>query len=156
MKPEQKRGLLAFGVVFIVCLMAVCFSTSIQGDEKRIEIRPEITLPAYRTDAGRAIDAYERMMIRFMSLTEKNLTGMNTDVKGIAKKLVLIDDKLTELSTRMARVEKALGIEQPAKGFEKPSKAETSNNTDKAGSERRNRTVTEPRASTLPGVKAHR
>ena len=156
MKTKEDKTLLAVGVVLIICLIAVCFSTSIHGGEKRFEIRPEITLPEYRTDTARAIDAYERVMDRFINLTEKNLTGINTDVKGIAKNLVLIDYRLTELSTRMAGIEKALGIVQPEKRVEKSSKAETSNNTNKAGLEGRNRTVTESRAFASPGVRAHR
>ena len=47
-----------------------------------------------------------------MGLTERNLTGIGTGLKGVVKKLDSIDAKLTELSTRMARIERALGIEQ--------------------------------------------
>jgi hypothetical protein len=92
-------------------------------------------LPEHRTDTARAIDAYERVMDRFINLTEKNLTGINTDVKSIAKKLDLIDCKLTDLSTRMARIEKALGIEQTEKRVEKTPEAKTPNvtNTNKPG-----------------------
>lgn len=128
---SKNKGLLAFSVVLIVCLILIGFSSSIQGGEKSYKIRPEITLPEYRTDTARAIDAYERVMDRFMSLTEKNLTGINTDVKDIAKNMVSIDYRLTELSTRMARIEKALGIAQPEKRAEKSSKAETPTNTNK-------------------------
>lgn len=109
MKTKQHKSLLAVGVVLLVCLLAVFFSTSIQGNEKIYELRPQITLPEYRTDAARAIDAYERLMERYMSLTQRNLTSINTDVKDIAKRLISIDYKLTELSARMARIEKALG-----------------------------------------------
>ncbi len=59
MKTKQHKGILAVGVVVLVCLLAVFFSTSIQGKEKKYELRPQITLPEYRTDAARAIDAYE-------------------------------------------------------------------------------------------------
>ena len=108
---NKSKKMLVVGVVLIVCVIVIGFSSSIQGGN--YEIKPEITLPKYRTDTGRAIDAYERMMERFMDLTERNLTGINTDVKDVAKKLDLINHSLTKLSTRMARIEKALGIEQP-------------------------------------------
>jgi len=88
----------------------VWLSTSIQGGEKTYEVRPQITLPEYRTDTARAIDAYERLMDRYMGLTERNLTGIGTGLKGVVKKLDSIDAKLAELSTRMARIEKALAI----------------------------------------------
>ena len=123
MKTKENKNLLVVGAVLIVCLILIVFSSSIQGGSYKV--KPEITLPEYRTDTARAIDAYERIMDRFINLTEKNLTGINTDVKSIAKKLVLIDCKLTELSTAMARIEKALGIKQPEKPLEKASRDES-------------------------------
>ena len=60
-----------------------------------------------------------------MSLTDNNLSGINTNVEGIGKSLVLIDSKLTELSTRMARIEKALGIKQTKKRVGKTPKSKT-------------------------------
>jgi hypothetical protein len=125
MKIKENKNLLVIGAVLIVSLIVIGFSSSIQGSEKSYKIKPEITLPEYRTDTARAIDAYERVMNRFISLTEKNLTGINTDVKDIAKKLVLIDCKLTDISIRMARIEKALSIEQAEKRAEKTSKDES-------------------------------
>ena len=138
MKTKENKNLLVVGAVLIVCLIVIGFSSSIQGSES-YEIKPEITLPEYRTDTARAIDAYERVMDRFMSLTEKNLTSINTDVKDISKKLILIDSKLMELSNRMARIEKALGIEQSVKQVEKMPEAQTpvSTGTNKPGSESR-------------------
>ena len=70
------------------------------------------------------------MMDRFMDLTERNLTVINTDIRSITKKLDSIDRKLTELSTRMARIEKALGIEQSKKPVVEP-KTQTHSHTDK-------------------------
>lgn len=125
MKIKENKILLVVGALLIVSLILIGFSGSIQGDEKSYEIKPGIILPEYRTDTARAIDAYERVMDRFINLTEKNLTGINTDVKSIAKKLDLIDCKLTDISTRMARIEKALGIQQSGKPVEKSSKDES-------------------------------
>jgi hypothetical protein len=91
----------------------VWFSASIQGDQRTYEIRPQITIPEYRTDAARAIDAYERLMERHMDLTEANLIRLDSNLKSVAKSLDSIDKTLMELSGRIARIEKALGIEQP-------------------------------------------
>ncbi|MFA5239029.1 MAG: hypothetical protein WC476_04885 [Phycisphaerae bacterium] len=113
MKAKENRNLLVVGAVLIVCLIVIGVSGSSHGGD--YDVRPEITLPEHRTDAARAIDAYERVMDRLMNLTEKNLAGINTDVKDISKTLVLIDSKLTELSTRIGRIENALGIEQVEK-----------------------------------------
>ena len=114
----RSRNLLAVAAGLVCCVVLVWLSTSIQGGEKTYEVRPQITLPEYRTDTARAIDAYERLMDRYMGLTERNLTGIGTGLKGVVKKLDSIDAKLTELSTRMARIEKALGIEEPKRPVE--------------------------------------
>lgn len=106
--------------VLIICLIVLVMSSLIQGSDYKV--KPEITLPEYRTDTGRAIDAYERVMDRFMSMTERNFTEIGTDVKGIAKQLVSIDINLKSLSTRMMRIEKALGIDQAEKRAAKPPK----------------------------------
>ena len=96
-----------------VCCLAVWFCTSIRGNTKTYEVQPWITVPEYRTEAARAIDAYERLMDRYMDLTERNLFNVSTDVRELLKKLDCLDQKLTELCARVARIEKALRIEQP-------------------------------------------
>jgi peptidoglycan hydrolase CwlO-like protein len=138
MKTKQNKNLLAVTAVLIVCLIAVCFSTSIQGRERSYEIKPKITLPEYKTDTARVIDAYERMMDRFINLTERNLTGIDREVQGIARTLDSIDCKLRELSARTARIEKALGIEQPKKPVKKDIEAKTQGHTNKRPSGIRN------------------
>jgi hypothetical protein len=112
------KKLLAVGAVVVCCITVVWFSTSIQGGSKTYELRPHISVPEYRTDAVRAIDAYERLMERYMNLTERNSIRVSADLKEIIKKLYSIDNKLTKLSARIARIEKTFGIEQaepPAK-----------------------------------------
>ena len=107
------KNLLAVAAAVICCTIVVWFSTSSQGIPKTYEIEPQITIPEYRTDAARAIDAYERLMERFMNLTERNLFRAAADTRDVVKKLDSIDHKLTGLCTRIARIEQALGIEQP-------------------------------------------
>ncbi|MHC4158178.1 MAG: hypothetical protein ACYSSO_03775 [Planctomycetota bacterium] len=109
---KNKKNLLAVAAGLAGCVLVVWFSTSLRGVEKTYEIQPQITVPEYRTDAARAIDAYEHLMDRYMDLTEKNLTRIGTDVRDVGKKLDCINAKLGELSTRMSRIEKALGVEQ--------------------------------------------
>lgn len=107
------KKLLAVGAVVVCCITVVWFSTSIQGVPKTYELRPHISVPEYRTDAARAIDAYKRLMERYMNLTERNSIRISADLKEVMKKLYSIDNKLTELSARIARIEKTFGIEQP-------------------------------------------
>ena len=123
-----KKNLLAVGAVVVCCITLVWFSTSIQGDPKTYELRPHISVPEYRTDAVRAIDAYERLMERYMNLTERNSIRVSADLKEVIKKLYSIDNKLTDLSARIARIEKTFGIEQtepPAKTKPQPKAPDT-------------------------------
>jgi hypothetical protein len=119
---RARKSLLVIAAVF-VCCTAVWFSVSLYGGQKTYEVEPQITIPEYRTDAARAIDAYERLMERYMDLTERNLFSVGADVRDIVKRLDSIDGKLTDLSGRIARIEKALGIEQPKPAAEKPSQS---------------------------------
>jgi hypothetical protein len=48
-----------------------------------------------------------------MYLIEGNLTELGSDVQRTFTKLDSIDGKLAGLSARIARIEQALGIEQP-------------------------------------------
>ena len=110
---RTKKGLFSVAAGLIVCVGLVWYSGVIVGYERTYEIRPEIRLPEHRSDAARAIDAYERLMERYMSLSEWNLNGINANLRTVMTKLDLIDGKLGGLSERIARIEKALGIEPP-------------------------------------------
>jgi hypothetical protein len=123
---RTKKHLLAVAAGLVCCVAVAWFSTSIQGGEKIYEVQPQITtLPEYRTDAARAIDAYERLMERYMDLMEMNVVRIGADVQGFNKRLDSIDSKLAELCTRMARIEKAFGIGQPKKPMAETGKTKS-------------------------------
>ena len=122
------KNLLAVGVVVVCCITVVWFSTSIQGGSKTYELRPQIALPEYKTDAVRAIDAYERLMERYMNLTERNSMRIGTDIKEVIKRLDSINDKLTELSLRIANIEKTFGIEEPKPTTNKTTRSKAPDN----------------------------
>ena len=109
----RSKKLLAVAAGLVACVLVVWSSESIQGDQEIYEVRPQISIPEYRTDAARAIDAYERLMERYMGMTERNLIGIETSLGSIVRKLDSIDRKLTELSARLAKIEKALGTDRP-------------------------------------------
>ena len=77
---KQNRNLLAAGAVILVCLVVAALATSIPGKERTYEVEA-ITSPEYKTDAARAIDAYERLMDRYMDLSEKLLSQMAATVR---------------------------------------------------------------------------
>ena len=109
---KKSRNVLAVVAAVTGCLILVWLATSIQGGQRTYELKPQIAVPEYRTDAARAIDAYERLMDRYMDLTERNLFMVGTDIQDVVRKLDSIDGKLTQLSKRMAGIENALDIKQ--------------------------------------------
>jgi hypothetical protein len=111
---RSRRNLLIVLAAVTCCVVVIWLSTSIQGSPKTYEIRPTIGLPGYnpwepsgRTDAARALDAYERLMDHYIILAEENLFGINSDLHDVAETLETIDARLT-------RIETALGIPQPS------------------------------------------
>jgi hypothetical protein len=110
---RTQKSLAVAGAGVVICIVAIWLSASMGGEEKVYEVRPQVTtVPEYRTDAARAIDAYERAMERYVELSEKILDRLAVDSLTVDKKLDGVDSKLTELLARTARIEKALGIEQ--------------------------------------------
>jgi len=110
---KTNRNTLAILVVIIACSVLVWLSASIQGSQKTYEIQPHLTIPEYKTDLARVMDSYERLMERYMDLTQQNQSMVGTDLKYVATTLDSIDGRLAEFSARIARIETALGIEQP-------------------------------------------
>lgn len=107
-----KRNLFMAVVVVVVCLATAKFAVSLQdkhfGPANNYYIEPEITTPEYQTDTGRVINAYERLMDRYMDLAQSRSA---TDCQTASQKLDSIDAKLTDISMRLSRIEKALGID---------------------------------------------
>lgn len=114
MKTDTDKRLWAIGVSAVVGLVLIWFSTSTHGVEKSYDFNIH-SIPEHRTDAARAIDAYERMMHRFMKLTEKNFGSVNFEVKDANRKLDSISHELADLSNSLARIESALNIKASPK-----------------------------------------
>ena len=123
---KMNKQLLVVAIGLIVCVVVLLPSTSIQGSGT-YEIKPKITIPAQKTDTARVIDAYERLMDKFITANERNLNNINIDVKEVLRKLESIDRNLITLSSRIATIEKALGIERakPATTEQKPKAKES-------------------------------
>jgi Na+/phosphate symporter len=109
---KSNRSMLVVVAVVAACLIAARLAMSIPGRDKTYYgIEPEITLPEYKTDAARAIDAYERLMERYMDLAEGNLQQAGADCQAVASRLDSLDSRLEEVLARLARIEKAMGID---------------------------------------------
>ena len=123
----NNKNLWAITAAVVIGVMIVWSFTSIQGSQRTYEVQPQITLPGYRSDGIRALDAYERLMERYMDLVERNLTTIDLDIKSTAKKIDSIEVRLTELCERTARIEKALGIEQSREPIKKAPSSQEDN-----------------------------
>ena len=110
---KTKRNIFAAAIGILACFAVVWLSTSLQGGQKTYELEPRLTIPEYKTDVARIMDSYERLMERYMDLTENNISMVGMDMKYVITKLDSIDDRLTELSARITRIENTLGIQQP-------------------------------------------
>jgi hypothetical protein len=109
---KQNRYLLVTGAAIVVCLIAAAVSTAIPDNGgKKYEIDTVVDVQGYKTDAARAIDAYERLMDRYMDLSEKLVSQMGGDCQAVSTKLDSLDSRLADISARLARIEKALGID---------------------------------------------
>jgi len=119
-----KGNLLALAAGLIACIVLVLFSTSIHGGEETYEIHPHVAVPYGYTptmDIYPLIDLIEHLTALNQQITQNQLSEMDKNIKGIVEKLDAIDAKLTGLSARIARIEKKLGIKQPAsRPWEKP------------------------------------
>ena len=111
---RTNKKLLAVVATIVCCVIVAWSSTSIHGSTNTYELRPQITIPEHRTDVARVVDAYERLMERYMDPTDRNSALMSADIRSIAASLDSIDARLAELSARTARIEQSLGIQQPA------------------------------------------
>ncbi len=123
---RENRNLLIAGAIILVCLVAATLATSIPGRGKNYEVETTINSPEYKTDAARAIDAYERLMDRYMGLSEKLILQAGGDCQAISAKLDSLDSRFAEISARLARIEKALGIDPNGNIAPKSSKLPSS------------------------------
>lgn len=113
MKSHRKVSLAVAAAV--CCIVVFWLSTSTGQNRRSYQVETQVyTTPEYRTDAARAIDAYERVMERYMDATERNFTAVLSYTGSIAAKLDAIDAKLARLDERLARIENHLGIVPPA------------------------------------------
>jgi hypothetical protein len=122
---KARRSLFALLVGLGCCAVLAGLSTSTAGRDVIYEVRPQIDVPQYPSHATSTIDAYERLMDRYMDLTGSNLARVGTDMQSVINKLDSIDRKLTRLSARMGRIEKALGLKPAAPMVEKQPEFDT-------------------------------
>jgi len=118
---KRDKDFLRLVITSVVCSVVFLFCTSIQGVEKTYEVRPEITLPQYKTDTARAIDAQQQVTNRLLDQNERKANEIQLQLQIIIGKLNSIESKLDNLSDRVEKIEKAVLPKEPE---EKPKPRE--------------------------------
>lgn len=109
---NRNKILLVLGLAVSLCAAVIAVSDSKhEKRENRYELENEISLPEYKSNIDKMIDAYERMVDRLLYATSSG-TKFNSDVNSIYKKLSDIDNKLTVITARLGTIEKKLEIKQ--------------------------------------------
>lgn len=123
---KVKKNLTGIGL-FVLCaaILTVGAMSLFGAEDKTYEIRPEIAVGPYQSDTMRIMNAYERLMDRYMNLVEVNLQDMSQGNQVTVKKLESIEKKLDALGIRMGRIEKELGIEPPTTTPVRPTTSRT-------------------------------
>lgn len=96
----------AAGIFFAFILLAILTAAPAGG--KTYEVKPEVTvgIEPYKSDVVRIVDAYERLMDRYISIVDQ-------DMNRAVGTLDSIENKLTMINARLERIERALDIPQP-------------------------------------------
>jgi len=111
MKRSHTAYRIAGGIV--VCMILLGLSTTTGRDRNGYEVEAHVygVAPA-QSDAARAINANERLMERYMDMTERQLFDLAGELKVLTLKIDSVDARLAQLDQRLARIEKHLGIVQ--------------------------------------------
>jgi hypothetical protein len=84
-----KRNLLIITAALTLCLTVTWFTTSIHGTETTHDPHPHLAVSQNHTDTEHMVDAYEKLMERYIDITE---------------------NQVSDLSKRLAAIERNLGI----------------------------------------------
>ena len=93
----MNKKLIAFSIITAAFGILLLVGTT-EGVEKTVEVQT-YSLPEYRSETDRAIDAYQQMINRLLNQNERN-----TDV---------IQTRLAKIEASLARIESHLGIKVP-------------------------------------------
>ena len=113
-------------IIGLVVLLASATGVESGGKRHTYEVRNSITTPQYRSDAARAIDAYERLMDRYMSLTENNLIAAQAEGRDVAYRLTRLESSLERIEQKLDHLTRALQVGPVAAPKSSPPMPKTS------------------------------
>jgi septal ring factor EnvC (AmiA/AmiB activator) len=99
----------------LLALMIFSLSSSIGQDRKPYEVQTRVYgVEAGRSDTARAVDAYERLMERYMDQSREDFARLDARIEALDRTLAAVDAKLAALDSRLARIEQHLGVKPAA------------------------------------------
>ena len=111
---KRNRVILFVSLALASLAFILFYCGPIEGYDSKYELHPQINLPEYGFAPSPTIAAYERLMDRYITLTELNIIRIDNELGDLSGRLEAMDLKLAQLSQSLDRIEKALGIQQPA------------------------------------------
>lgn len=109
---KKNKILFILGLAVSLCAVVIAVSDSKhEKRENRYELENEISLPEYKSNIDKMIDAYERMVDKLLYATSSG-TKFNSDVNSIYKKLSDIDNKLAVITAKLETIEKELELKR--------------------------------------------
>ncbi len=106
----QRQSTAIWLIIGLVFLLTSATGVESGGRRHTYEVRNSITAPQYRSDAARAIDAYERLMDRYMSLTENNLIAAQAEGRDVAHRLTRLESSLERVEQKLDHLTRALQV----------------------------------------------
>lgn len=111
---RYRRRIVLLSVGIIVLLVSAVWGVETLEKRSTVEVRPVVRTPQYQSDAARAISAYERLMERYMSLTEANLIAAQTDNRELALRLARLETSLVRIEHKIDLLSHALNVSPAA------------------------------------------
>lgn len=84
---------------------------TVSADTKETHVYTTYSVPSAKSDTVHVVEAYERLMERYMDITEENFALVSTDMQAILSEMRETNKQLKDFDKRLARIEKHLGIE---------------------------------------------
>ena len=97
-------------VFSLLGLTGVLWAVAAWGRSERVEVRPEVSIPATTSDVDRIMTSYEKLMDRFLDQNQAQLISVAEENKGLSERLDQLDRKLNLVLKKLTRIEKAMGI----------------------------------------------
>lgn len=107
MNTRNKR--MIRGMIFAGLMIALIGLFSIDtATSETYKVRPEVTvgIEPYKSDVVRIVDAYEKLMDRYISIVDQDMNRAVGTLERLETKMDMID-------ARLERIERAMGIPQP-------------------------------------------